>query len=132
MNAAVQPPLAGAEIWTAVMAAATSAKERMPRCQCRGVCGTAHSKSAGWCPRKHGDRQQTTDRFKEGTVKLIAAPIDLKLSPQAAAALPASDLTAWCPSCHDGARRIATKARAEESAARLAALTPSLFAEEAS
>ncbi|WP_405011001.1 hypothetical protein [Kitasatospora sp. NBC_01539] len=98
------PPLAGADLWQAVLAAAAG------RCQCRGACGKSHAKDGGRCNREHGGHQQ----HHGGTVHLIAAPAEpatLLLPAHQAAALPKRDLAAWCPACHDAAQRTARKAR---------------------
>ncbi|MFD7454900.1 hypothetical protein [Kitasatospora sp. NPDC059827] len=97
------PPLAGAELWRAVIAAAAG------RCQCRGTCGTAHDKDGGRCPAVHGTYQT---RHGRSWVRLLAAPAEpsaLLLPPHQAATLPKTALAAWCPHCHDATRRTATK-----------------------
>jgi hypothetical protein len=99
------PPLAGADLWQAVLAAAAG------RCQCRGACGKSHAKDGGRCPREHGGYQQ---HHGGGTVRLLAAPADpahLLLPAHRTAALPKRDLAAWCPPCHDAARTAARKAQ---------------------
>lgn len=78
-------PLGIPAAWVSVMAAAGH------RCQCTGACGSKHSKSGLQCDR-------TTD-----SQQLLAAPADLMLSPVAAAAVPVTELRAWCPGCHRGA-----------------------------
>ncbi|MFG2904009.1 hypothetical protein ACGF13_02910 [Kitasatospora sp. NPDC048286] len=93
------PPLAGATLWQAVMAAAAG------RCQCRGTCGKAHDKDGGRCPAVHGAYQAKHGR---GWVHLLAAPADpaaLLLPPHQAAALPKRQLAAWCRHCHDATLR---------------------------
>ncbi len=99
------PPLAGAGLWQAVVAAAAG------RCQCRGACGKSHTKDGGRCIREHGGYQQ---HHGGGTVRLLAAPADpanLLLPPHWIAALPKRALAAWCMACHDGALAAARKAR---------------------
>ncbi|MFD8483211.1 hypothetical protein [Kitasatospora sp. NPDC059673] len=103
MNART-PPLVGADLWQAVMAAAAG------RCQCRGACGKSHAKDGGRCVREHGGYQQ---RHGGGTVRLLAAPAnpaDMLLPPHRAAALPKQALAAWCPVCHDAALAAARRA----------------------
>ncbi|MFB7946308.1 hypothetical protein ACFC6L_15470 [Kitasatospora phosalacinea] len=102
------PPLAGAGLWQAVMAAAAG------RCQCRGACGKSHAKDGGRCGREHGGYQQ---HHGGGTVRLLTAPADpanLLLPPHRIAALPKQALAAWCLACHDSAL---TKARKAQQAA---------------
>jgi len=99
-------PIAQTPAWSAVMATA-SRGETGPRCQCQGQCGQAHAKGAGRCPRLHGDHA------KGGPVRLVAAPADPTIEVEAAMFLRADKLRAWCPSCHDGARRTSRKALAE-------------------
>ncbi len=99
------PPLAGAGLWQAVMAAAAG------RCQCRGTCGKSHTKDGGRCPREHGGYNQ---HHGAGTVHLLAAPAEpanLLLAPHHVAALPKAALAAWCPPCHDATRAAARRAR---------------------
>ncbi|MFD7986853.1 hypothetical protein ACFV4M_26205 [Kitasatospora indigofera] len=99
------PPLAGADLWQAVMAAAAG------RCQCRGTCGKSHTKDGGRCPRAHAGLNH---RHGGGTVHLIAAPADpaaLLLPDHQAAALPKQRLAAWCPDCHHGTRTAARRAQ---------------------
>jgi hypothetical protein len=68
------------------------------RCQCTdGLCGSRHSDSSLWC-----DRTTEHDR-------LIAAPLELTLSPVAAAAVPVEQLRAWCVPCY---RKALTRQRA--------------------
>ncbi|MFG2903686.1 hypothetical protein ACGF13_01270 [Kitasatospora sp. NPDC048286] len=95
------PPLAGADLWRAVLAAAAG------RCQCRGTCGKTHDKDGGRCPAVHGTYQAKHGR---GWVRLLAAPADpvsLLLPPHQAAALPKQALVAWCRHCHDATLRAA-------------------------
>ncbi|MDY0809890.1 hypothetical protein [Kitasatospora purpeofusca] len=102
MNGRV-PPLAGADLWQAVMAAAAG------RCQCRGTCGTTHAKTDGRCDRVHGGYQT---RHGCGRVRLLAAPADpaaLLLPPHRIAALPKRELAAWCERCHDATRTRRTR-----------------------
>ncbi|GHE28820.1 hypothetical protein GCM10018781_80890 [Kitasatospora indigofera] len=103
MNARV-PPLAGADLWQAVMAAAAG------RCQCRGTCGKNHAKDGG----RSREHSHLAHRHGGGTVHLIAAPAepaDLLLAPHQAAALPKTALAAWCPPCHDATLGAARRAR---------------------
>lgn len=102
-------------LWRAVMDLAGS------RCQCSGACGNTHTKTKGRCDRVNG----TPARRHGGRMLLLAAPAapaELHLPAHIAAALPASRLAAWCPACHDGARKHTTPAPAgrEDTA-------PSLF-----
>jgi hypothetical protein len=103
------PPIVGADLWAAVMDAASQDAES-PRCQCAGACGQPHVKGGGRCPRTHG--QHVTGH---GPIRLAAGPADMTVTDTAAAALPATALMAWCPSCYDGARREARK-RVDETA----------------
>ncbi|MET9293826.1 hypothetical protein [Streptomyces sp. NPDC003077] len=93
-------PIAYAEQWRAVMEAAGY------RCECVGQCGSQHVKGRGRCQREH-DQLAGKQR---GPVRLMAAPLDLNLPPTRAAALPPSELRAWCVDCHTDARRAATRA----------------------
>ncbi|MFF2039000.1 hypothetical protein ACFVVX_01125 [Kitasatospora sp. NPDC058170] len=98
-------PLAGADLWQAVTAAAAG------RCQCRGTCGKNHDKDGGRCPAVHGGYGP---RHGTGPVRLVAAPADpahLLLPPHQAAALPKAALAAWCPACLDATTRAARNAR---------------------
>ncbi|MFJ6139274.1 hypothetical protein [Kitasatospora sp. NPDC092286] len=100
-----RPPLAGAKTWQAVIDTANS------QCQCSGSCGKDHTKTGGRCDRTHGSHAH---KHGGGQVRLIAAPAEptgLLLPPHQAAALPTSHLAAWCPACHDAARRAAAKAQ---------------------
>ncbi|WP_063784285.1 hypothetical protein [Streptomyces sp. SBT349] len=92
-------PIVYAGTWRAVMAAAGR------RCQCRGECGNPHKKGEGRCPKEH-DRYASKHR---APVRLIAAPADPTVTGLAAAALSRGELLAWCPECHDGARRAANR-----------------------
>ncbi|MFF4652997.1 hypothetical protein [Streptomyces sp. NPDC001380] len=101
-----RPPLVGAATWQAVMQTANH------RCQCAGQCGDPHTRGGGRCDRAHGGHHH---RHGGGTVRLLAAPADpahLTLPAHRAAALPAGELAAWCPPCHDAARRTARTAEA--------------------
>lgn len=76
-------PLGTPALWAAVMDTAEQ------RCQCAGgLCGSKHSDSGLRCNR-------TTEHDR-----LLAAPLELTLSPVAAAAVPAEQLRAWCVPCH--------------------------------
>ncbi|MFI9783251.1 hypothetical protein ACIHEI_07025 [Kitasatospora sp. NPDC051984] len=91
------PPVVGADLWQAAIAAAAG------RCQCRGACGKSHAKAGSRCGREHGGYQQ---HHGGGTVRLLVAPADpanLLMSPHRTAALPKQALAAWCPACHDAA-----------------------------
>ncbi|GGV39571.1 hypothetical protein GCM10010495_66170 [Kitasatospora herbaricolor] len=92
------PPLAGADLWQAVMAAAAG------RCQCRGTCGKSHAKDGGRCPREHS-------HLAHHLIAAPAEPADLLLAPHQAAALPKTALAAWCPPCHDATLSAARKTR---------------------
>ena len=100
MVAVVSEPIVSADAWNAVMRAAGF------RCQCRGECGNPHKKGAGRCPREH-DQYASKHR---GPVRLISAPADPAVTGVAATRLPRGELRAWCPECHDGARRAANRA----------------------
>ncbi|MFC5664099.1 hypothetical protein ACFP3U_14035 [Kitasatospora misakiensis] len=106
------PPLVGAELWQAVMAAAAG------RCQCRGTCGRNHDKDdGGRCPAVHGAYRTKHGR---GWVRLLAAPADpaaLLLPAHRVAALPKRELAAWCEQCHDATRRTAAKTRQDTAPA---------------
>ena len=93
-------PIAYAAVWRAVMQAAGY------RCQCTGQCGNPHKNSSGRCPREH---DQCASKHR-GPVHLAAAPADFSQGQRMAAALPAGSLRAWCPDCHDAARRAAARA----------------------
>ncbi|MFG3254947.1 hypothetical protein [Streptomyces sp. NPDC048172] len=92
-------PIAYADLWRAVMEAAGF------RCQCTGECGNKHAKSRGRCPREH---DQHASRHR-GPVRLTAAPANPATGARAAAQLPVSALRAWCPDCHDAARRAVSR-----------------------
>jgi len=92
-------PIAATDAWHAVMDAAGH------RCHCTGACGSGHTRTEGRCDRTHGGYAGGT------TTHLVAAPTDpaqLALPAHRAALLPAPALSAWCPTCHDQARRRAT------------------------
>ncbi|MET9654609.1 hypothetical protein ABZZ44_30665 [Streptomyces sp. NPDC006460] len=93
-------PLAAADLFHTVMEAAQH------RCQCAGACGQPHTKGEGRCTREHGRHAG-----KHGPIRLMAAadPLTTEL---AAAALPASELRAWCPLCFTATRRAAQRAAA--------------------
>ncbi|MGH3309741.1 MAG: hypothetical protein ACRDP3_04010 [Streptomyces sp.] len=93
-------PIALPGPWRTVMQAAGY------RCQCTGECGSAHKKGDGRCPREH-DQHASKHR---GPIHPAAAPADPTTPALAAARLPASRLRAWCPDCHDGARRASNRA----------------------
>ncbi|MDT0307196.1 hypothetical protein RM780_09500 [Streptomyces sp. DSM 44917] len=95
-------PIAYADLWRAVMAAAGW------RCQCRGECGNPHKSGQGRCPKEH-DKHASKHR---GPVRLIAAPADPGVTGLAAARLPRGELRAWCTDCHDHTRRAGRKAAA--------------------
>jgi len=91
-----RPPLGAPTVWQAVMDAAEN------QCQCTGgLCGSQHSKTGLRCIRA------------TGTARLIVAPVDLTLSPVAAAAVPVEQLRAWCSTCHSGAQRLQLEAQRE-------------------
>jgi hypothetical protein len=94
-------PIVLPDPWRQVMQAADW------RCQCTGQCGNAHKKGDGRCPREH-DQHASKHR---GPIHLVAAPADPSMSALAAARLPLSQLRAWCPDCHAGARRAANRAK---------------------
>jgi hypothetical protein len=89
-------PVGELPLWEAVMERAGH------RCQCTGACGSRHSRSQGRCDHAHGGAATRHSGL------LLAAPVhaaELSLAPHYAAALPAARLAAWCPACHDAARR---------------------------
>lgn len=99
-----RPPLGSPALWAAVM------EQAEHRCQCAGrLCGSLHSKSGLRCDR-------TTEHER-----LLAAPLELTLSPVAAAAVPVEQLRAWCVDCHRGAlsrqRAAARELERQQSAA---------------
>ena len=104
-----RPPLGAPAGWQAVMDAAGG------QCQCTGgLCGQQHAKTERRCPKATSH------------ARLIVAPLDLTLSPIAAAAVPVEQLRAWCSGCHAGAQR--RQLEAEREALRLESAEPlSLF-----
>jgi hypothetical protein len=102
-------PIAYADQWRQVMQAAGY------RCQCAGECGNGHTKAGGRCPRVH-DQHASKHR---GPIHLTAAPANPATPTGAAVRLPLAELLAWCPDCHDGARRAANrKSRTEPDPAQ--------------
>ncbi|MGW5420220.1 hypothetical protein [Streptomyces sp. NPDC003943] len=95
-------PIAAAGLFRAVMVAAGH------RCQCEGKCGQPHTKGEGRCTREHGRHAGKHG----GPIRLMAAAADPLATELAAAALPASELRAWCPPCFTAARRAAQRATA--------------------
>lgn len=93
-------PVALPAVWRAVMEAAGF------RCQCAGACGNAHKKGDGRCSRVH-DQHASKHR---GPIHLTVAPADPTTPAVQAVRLPAEQLRAWCPDCHDGARRAGNRA----------------------
>ncbi len=91
--------MAYADTWRAVMRAAGF------RCQCRGECGNPHKQGQGRCPKEH-DKYASKHR---GPVRLLAAPAEPAVTGLAAARLERGGLRAWCPECHDAARRAANR-----------------------
>ncbi|MCD9144361.1 hypothetical protein [Streptomyces albireticuli] len=91
-------PIVGAGLFRTVMGAAGG------RCQCEGACGQPH-KSGGRCPREHDQHAGK----HSGPIRLLAAPADPLTTDRAAAALPAGQLRAWCPTCLGAARRAAQR-----------------------
>ncbi|MBV9024556.1 MAG: hypothetical protein JO362_12370 [Streptomycetaceae bacterium] len=77
-------PLGATAIWDQVMATAGW------QCQCKGACGSRHSRSGLRC---------------DGTTRLAIGPVDLALPAEVSASLPAEQLRAWCPKCHGAALR---------------------------
>ncbi|MBB4983021.1 hypothetical protein [Streptomyces nymphaeiformis] len=95
-------PIVAAGLFRAVMVAAGH------RCQCEGACGQPHAKGAGRCTKVH-------DAYASkhgGPVRLMAAATNPLTPDRQAAALPASELRAWCPPCFTAARRAAQRAAA--------------------
>ncbi|MFB7610374.1 hypothetical protein [Streptomyces gardneri] len=99
-------PLAAADLFHTVMEAARH------RCQCAGACGQPHTKGEGRCPREHGRHAGK----HSGPTRLMAAAADPLTTELAAAALPASELRAWCPPCFTAARRTAQRGAAAPDA----------------
>ncbi|MFF2569549.1 hypothetical protein [Streptomyces sp. NPDC058084] len=95
-------PLAAADLFHTVMEAAQH------RCQCDGACGQPHTKGEGRCTREHGRHAGK----HSGPIRLMAAAADPLTTDLAAAALPASELRAWCPPCFTAARRAAQRTAA--------------------
>ncbi|MFE7664765.1 hypothetical protein [Streptomyces celluloflavus] len=95
-------PITAVSLFRAVMTAAEW------RCQCTGACGQTHAKSDGRCPREHDGYVGKNS----GPVRLTAAPPDPLTNDLQAAALPAGELRAWCPTCLTTARTRAHKTRA--------------------
>ena len=101
----IRPPLVGAPVWEAVMAAAGD------RCQCQGACGKKHDperkKVQGRCDATNGKRST-----RRGVITLIATPRDPVNEGDfhVAASLPAERLIAFCPDCYDGVRRVIKRA----------------------
>ncbi|MEU8825896.1 hypothetical protein [Streptomyces sp. NPDC048636] len=93
-------PIVYAAAWRPVMETAGY------RCQCTGQCGNPHTKAKGRCPREH-DQHASKHR---GPVRLLAAPANPLTPARVAAGIPATDLRAWCPDCHDATRRAAQRA----------------------
>ncbi|MGW4743983.1 hypothetical protein ACWEPR_04170 [Streptomyces sp. NPDC004290] len=92
-------PIAAAGLFRAVMVAAGH------RCQCEGECGKPHTKGEGRCTKVH-------DAYASkhgGPVRLMAAAADPLTPDRQAAALPASELRAWCLPCFTAARRAAQR-----------------------
>jgi hypothetical protein len=94
--------IVASKIWRTVTGAAGY------RCQCVGACGDPHRMHEGRCPARHGRGGP------RGPLVLHVAPADLTVSGVAAAALPASELRAWCPPCLTAAQH-ATDRRARGS-----------------
>jgi len=105
-------PISGARLWLAVMDRARRSRVPAPgavfdcepaaQCECTGQCG---KHASARCPHTHGEY-----RKRGGPLRLVAAPADLTLDgTPAAARLDLDKMLAWCPSCHDGARREARK-----------------------
>ncbi|WUR95181.1 hypothetical protein OG757_23535 [Streptomyces sp. NBC_01262] len=90
-------PLAGAELFNAVMTAAGWA------CQCQGECGSTHRKG-GIC------RIPDTDR-----ARLLAAP-ERPLPDREAVTADADALRAWCPNCWHRITTAADHARQDAAA----------------
>ncbi|WP_329117472.1 hypothetical protein [Streptomyces sp. NBC_01465] len=93
-------PIVAADLFRTVMAAAGG------RCTCAGACGSPHAKTEGRCPREHNTYAANRP------VRLIAAAADPLTPDRQAAALPGSELRAWCPECFAAARRIARREHA--------------------
>ncbi|MFF2184622.1 hypothetical protein [Streptomyces sp. NPDC058155] len=100
-----RPPLVGADIWEAVMAAAGD------RCQCMGACGKKHdpdrTRQQQRCRHHNGEHVA-----KRGRIALIAMPRDPINEGDfvTAASLPSARLIAMCPECHDAVRRVINRA----------------------
>lgn len=77
------------------------------RCQCTGQCDSDHKQGDGRCPHEHDKHAGK----HSAPVRLLAAPCDPTTPVVQAAQLPTSQLRAWCPACHDGARRAINRAK---------------------
>jgi len=98
----IRPPIVGAELWRRVMSAAEY------RCECFGSCGSKHTPLAG--PRAAGGGQRVCARpMVPGGVPLVVAPVDPAVSAYEAAAMPETELVAWCARCYSGAVAIARR-----------------------
>lgn len=82
----MNPPIVGAALWQQVVDRAGG------RCQCVGECGGKHGPER--CDRENGEHL--------GRVRLRAVPADPALPFHRAASLPAEQLHAICPTCHNG------------------------------
>jgi hypothetical protein len=101
----IRPPIIGAELWSRVMSAADF------KCECFGSCGSKHTPTGKRTP---GKTHVCDRRAVPGAPPLVIAPADPTVPPVVAAALPASDLRAWCPRCFGGAVAVARReARAQ-------------------
>jgi hypothetical protein len=96
----IRPPIVGAERWRQVMSAAGY------RCQCEGACGSRHTPTGQRTP---GVQHRCARVSAPGQAPLVAAPASPTVPAVVAAALPASGLRAWCPSCFGGAAAVARR-----------------------
>ncbi|MET9515042.1 hypothetical protein [Streptomyces sp. NPDC002994] len=101
----MRSPIAGAELFNAVMDAADW------RCQCEGACGRTHI-PGGMCRESHG----------HGT-RLVIAPKQPTGTTADAEVRDVEHLRAWCPRCVAGVSAAARAAALEEQSEE----PPSLF-----
>ncbi|MGW0559954.1 hypothetical protein ACWDZ4_04810 [Streptomyces sp. NPDC003016] len=101
----MRSPIAGAELFNAVMDAADW------RCQCEGACGRTHTRG-GMCRESHNH-----------LTRLVIAPKQPTGTTADADVSEAKHLRAWCPRCVDRVNAAARAAALEEQSEE----PPSLF-----